>query len=263
MKMIGSDIYIQRGETWSLDFEVVNEKGHPFMLLKNWTNPYLAITVAAALYEQQGDYRDTYWLDLDKRWVEKSDGTVELQPTKRFISTQALYVEEFTISHIIATYGKDVGGKIVTDKTSDFDITNYLFYADPLLDGNYVYKYIVSYEGENAVWEEYNFRVIKQFNTKNWMEQRYLYDAKILTGESLYELVMATLQTEEQKYSSDAWSDEELQMYINMIRDDTIREEAQYLYDEGIPLRSTYDTKTLIIEPSNLYVGVNIQGGVR
>ena len=59
MRMIGNEVYIQRGETWSLDFAVTNDKGHPYVVLKNWPNPYLAITVAAALYEQRGDFRET------------------------------------------------------------------------------------------------------------------------------------------------------------------------------------------------------------
>ena len=290
MRRIGDDIYIQRGETWSLDFEVVNEKGHPFALLKNWQNPFLVITVSAALYEQKGDFRESYWLDLNKRWVEQSDGSVVLEDTKKFISTEALYVETFDVDYIISKYGVAAGGKIVLDKTSDFDITNYLFYSDPEFDGNYVYKYVKSYTegigddiggtgggiGGSPVipisytrtsmhvgeWEEYNFRIIKRFDTKSWMEQGYLYDAKILTGESLRDLIQSTLDIEEQDYESDEWSDEETQEYINLISDIAIKTEVQDLFDTGVPLRSTYDTKMLIIEPSRLYVSVNIQGGV-
>ena len=262
MRRVGDDIYIQRGETWSLDFEVVTEKGHPFMCLKTWQNPYLVITVSAALYEQKGDFRESYWLDLSKRWIEKADGSMELEDTKKFISTVPLYVDAFDIADIMSKYGNAAGGKIVTDTESDFDITNFLFYTDPDADGNNIYKYITSYSGNTAVWKEYNFRVVKQFDTKSWMEQGYLYDAKILSGESLIELISATLKKEGTAFSSNTWSDHETQSYINLIQDEEIRLEAQKLFDAGIPLRSTYDTKLLIIEPSRLYVSVNIQGGV-
>lgn len=266
MRMVGNEVYIQRGETWSLDFEITNQKGHPYMLLKNWQNPYLVITVAAALYEQKGDYRESYWLDLNRRFVEKSDGSVELEETKKFISTEALFVEDFDIAQILSVYGVDAGGKIVADPESDFDITNYLFFADPNLDGNYIYKYVDTYEVSDdeyvAEWKEYSFRIIKTFDTKSWMEQGYLFDAKILTGESLVDMIKAQLTIENITYSDDVWSDAETQLYINMISDATIKAEAQALFDENIPLRSTYDTKLLIIEPTRLYVSVNIQGGV-
>ena len=52
MKILGDDVYIQRGENWSLDFDVTNEAVEPYMILKEWQNPYLVITVAAARYSQ-------------------------------------------------------------------------------------------------------------------------------------------------------------------------------------------------------------------
>ena len=65
MKILGNEIYIQRGENWTIDFEVKNDDGDPYMILKSiQKNPYIAITVTAARYEQQGDFRKTYWLDL-------------------------------------------------------------------------------------------------------------------------------------------------------------------------------------------------------
>lgn len=271
MRIVGNEVYIQRGENWSLDFEVTNAKGHPYMLLKSWNNPYLAITVTAALYEQEGDFRETYWLDLDKRWVEQPNGDMALETTKKFISTEALYLSAFDVETIIETYGVAKGGKIVLDKNSDFDITNYLFFVDPELDGNYIYKYIVDYtidagtqKATNVIWKEYNFRVIKQFDTKSWMEQGYFYDAKILVGESLEEAIAGQLDVEDKEHAdlSSDWSDEDIQTYINMIDDESTRLELQYLFDEGIPLRSNYDTKLLIIEPTKLYVSVNLQGGV-
>lgn len=261
MRMVGNEIYIQRGETFSLDFEVVTKKGHPYMLLKNWRNPYLVITVSAALYEQAGDYRESSWLDLNERWVEKDDGSIVLEPTKKFVSTEPLFVDDFDMIKIISTYSK-----IVLDKESDFDITNYLFYTDNNLDGNYVYMYVSDYSIINgkytAVWKDYSFRIVKTFDTKSWMEQGYLYDAKILTGESLREMISSQLEKEDITTSAEAWSDSLTQSYIDMIDDEEIKAEAQRLFDEGIPLRSTYDTKLLIIEPSRLYVSVNIQGGV-
>lgn len=268
MKMIGNDVYIQRGETFSLDFSVRNEYGRPFTVLSIWDNPYIAITVASGLYEQEGDFRETYWLDMSNRWVEQSDGSVKLEPAKKFIYADALFVSAFTIADALIHYGVDAGGKIALDSNSDFDITNYLFFTDPLQDGNYVYKYVKDYklvDGAIAseVWAEYDFRIIKQFDTKSWMEQQYYFDIKVLAGESIEEHIARALQSQGITVSTDAWSDVMTQEYINLMTDDDDRRVVQELFDEGVPLMPNYDTKSLIIQPAKLYVGANIQGGVK
>ena len=100
MKTLGNVVMIQRGETWSLDFEVTNAAGQPYMLFKEWTNPYLAITVTAARYSQKGDFRRTWWLDMDKRWVEQSNGSFAIVPMKRFTETEPLYTQYHQISQV-------------------------------------------------------------------------------------------------------------------------------------------------------------------
>lgn len=373
MKRLGNDVYIQRGETWSLDFEVTNEKGDPFMLLKTWEHPYLAITVTAARYEQKGDYRHTWWLDLDEKWVENVDGSMSLESTKKFISTEALNLPLFSVSEAIGLYGTDNGGRIVLDKNSDFDITNYLFFADLNSDGNNQYKYVkdyivgpvyhleykiydesISYNEEDIVlyadllyyvknttsvgevpgvsnnfvkmtgydefynvsrirdisgeviyndgdvflntvsftpsiclaeavwkniyplksstytylgesitseeWEDYNFRIIKQFTTRDWVEQGYLFDMKILAGESVEEYVYRSLEQEGDNVPELPWDDTTLQEQINYISNEEERLNLQEIYDSGMPLMPTYDTKALILQPTKLFVSANIQG---
>lgn len=384
MKILGNDVYIQRGETWSLDFDVTNAKGDPFMLFKAWQNPYLAITVTAARYAQKGDFRRTWWLDLKKRYVEQIDGSFVQVPMKMFIGTEALPITNFSIADVIATYGQSNSGRIVIDKDSDFDVTNYLFFVDAKSDGNKVYKYVSDYTvgpvynllfsewsddatytsgdlvlyistlycvtatttaGETPVsddgtpnahfaamnvdifftvdapyesghtystgdvviynnnvyvankqtanaptanadwiqlnstsyvqvdngvvsetWEEYNFRIVKQFDTKEWTEQGFLFDIKVLAGQSVAENVYAILEQEGDDLSDagdpNEWSDRQMQSYINQISDKATREELQAIYDSGMPLMPSYDTKALILQPTNLFVSSNIQGGL-
>lgn len=268
MKILGNDVYIQRGETWSLDFDVTNEKGDPYMIFKEWQNPYLAITVAAARYEQLGDFRRTYWLDLAQRFIEQQDGQFVLTPIKKFISTEALSLVNFSVDEAIAYYGTSAGGKIVLDESSDFDIKNFLFFTDPHSDGNRIYKYVTSYTVDPdygfitaETWEEYTFRIVKQFTTKDWMEQGYLFDIKVLAGESVKEHIANILGLN--AATANEWSDIITQTHINEITDMMQREEMQVLFDSGAPLMPTYDTKSLILQPTNLYVSANIQGGVK
>ena len=393
MKILGDDVYIQRGENWSLDFDITNEAGEPFMMLKEWQNPYLVITVTAARYSQEGDYRHSWWLDLTQRYVEDIDGNLELEPVKRFTGTEALFLDadDFSITEVMAAYGPeaDPPGRIVTDENSDFDVTNFLFYIDPNKDGNRIYKYCKSYtlvpdtfvnckipvtinenaatgEGivtagfyitasasaghvyfyndahptgaqvvdcgnytiyndsglyvlvtrrdsgvvdtygsgilyvdsnyrlqfstlasqspsmtinlqinpalytnnieeehiENDVWEEYSLRVIKAFDTKEWVEQGYLYDIKVLAGELVEESVHDYLINEGKDVPDLPWSDEELQEQIERIDNAEMRVYYQDIYDTGMPLMPTYDTKLLVLMPTNLYVSANIQKGI-
>ena len=278
MKMIGNEVHIQRGETWSLDFAVTNDKGHPFVVLKNWPNPYLAITVTAALYEQLGDFRETYWLDLNRRYVEQADGSMALSNLKRFTSAEVLWLPNgFYVSDVLSYYGTENGGKIVLDGSSDFDIKNFLFYVDPDGDGNYQYKYVKNYTTDEngsielddngyelVEWEDYDFRIIKQFMTKNWMEQGYLFDVKVLAGESVQEHLKGILDTQNVTTKPfTEWTNEDWDTYIEAIEDEEVRVEMRQHYDDGAPLMPTYDTKSLLLEPTPIYVSVNIQGGVR
>jgi hypothetical protein len=48
-----------------------------------------------------------------------------------------------------------------------------------------------------------------------------------------------------------------------MIEDPSVRENIQALYDDGAPLMPSYDTKSLLLDPTPIYVSVNIQGGVK
>ena len=36
----------------------------------------------------------------------------------------------------------------------------------------------------------------------------------------------------------------------------------QDLYDSGVPLMPNYDTKSIILQPTKLYVSTDIQGGI-
>lgn len=262
MKTLGNDIYIQRGETWSLDFEVTNSNGDPYMLFKEWKNPYLAITVTAARYEQKGDFRRTWWLDMDNRWVEKEDGTFEIIPMKRFTETNALYTEYHTITQVVSVYDR-----VILDKESPFDVTNFLFYTDSDSDDTRVYKYVKDYtlKGdavEDEVWEEYNFRLIKQFTTKDWIEQNYWFDIKILAGESVEEYVRAKLVSQgETEIPALPWTDVDTLTQIKRISDKTTRKWVQEIFDSGQPLMPDFDTKNLVLYPTKLTVSTNIQGG--
>ena len=278
MRMIGNEVHIQRGEIWSLDFAVTDKNNHPLALLKDLRNPYIVITVAASLYEQKGDYRESYWLDLDKRWVEDANGDITLETCKRFTSTEPLPLdstptsegEYFSVTEAIATYGVGAGGKLVLDSTSDFDVTNFLFFVDPDNDGNYLYKYVKEYtvdESNNITdetWETYDFRIVKRFSTRHWMEQGYFYDMKIVTGTSLQERATEILEAQGSTgIKTEPWTDGDWDNYLSQITDGDEKSVIVELYDAGVPLMSDFDAENILLDPTPIYVSVNLQGGVR
>lgn len=266
MRMVKNEIFIQRGETFSLDFAVRNAKGDPLAIFSGWENPYLVITVSPNLYEQNDDTREVYWLDLNSRWVEQSDGSITLEPMKKFIGTEAVFTGStaFDVDLILGKYGVNNGGKMTRIPTDDFYVGNYLFFIEDKY-GKRTYKYFAGYttdkmgfEVEN--WEDYDFRVIKSFVTKDWINANYLYDIKIVAGETLEKHVAALIG---ETLPADGWSDRELREHIESITDEDTRIEMMKLYEFGIPLMPDYDTKAVILEPTNIYVGTDIQGGTR
>ena len=143
----------------------------------------------------------------------------------------------------------------------------FLFYTDSDSDDTRVYKYVKDYtlEGDvvvDEVWEEYNFRLIKQFATKDWTEQNYLFDIKILAGESVEEYVHAKLVSQEETEIPDLpWTDVDTLTQIKRISDKTTRKWVQEIFDSGQPLMPDFDTKNLVLYPTKLTVSTNIQGG--
>ena len=113
----------------------------------------------------------------------------------------------------------------------------------------------------DEVWEDYDFRVIKSFNTKSWIEQGYLYDIKILSGQTVKERIAELSLSEDEDVN--AWSDDTTRAEIAKISDADTRKNILDLYESGAPLMPDYDTRALILQPTNLYVSANIQGGVR
>lgn len=265
MRMVGNEVYIQRGENFTLDFQVADELGNPFVVYNEWRNPYLAITITAARYPQDGDMRRTYWLDLSKRWVADVNGTLTEEDLKSFVSTQPLYMPTypFTVADIATYYGSFVN---TTNPSDPFYYTNYLFFTDTNANGERKFVYAVEENG-SVTWVPYDFRVVTSFNTRDWYEQTYLYDIKVLAGQSTGEFIVAALLNYNPNYNFGTatsnptnWTREDYQAFINDIQDEESKATAQMLFDNNIPLTSTYDTKRIILPATNIYVSANIQG---
>ena len=263
MERIGNNIYIQKGENLALDLEVSAKSGTPLMLLKQMRNPYLVMSVASTLYTQQGAIRENHWLDLSELYVEQEDGTKSLTHIKKFMMTDALPLrQDFYVADVLEYYDF-----IVLDPESDFDIMNYLFVVTNI-DGTKTYKYVKEYTKKDGgvdkeVWEEYSFRVIKQFITADWVSQDYKMDIKLITGESLQEHIVKVLADEGNVDMSllvdPSWTSN-MQLYIDLIEDKTERDLVQQVFDSNMPLMPEYDLKVVLQDDINIFVNAD-KGG--
>lgn len=64
MKVLGSTIEINRGETFTLRKTIVNSDGTPFIVKPDDLNPYMRLSVSSNIYPMEGRYKKNYWLKL-------------------------------------------------------------------------------------------------------------------------------------------------------------------------------------------------------
>lgn len=249
MRVLKNEIYIQRGEIFSLDFAVRNAKGDPFVVFEKWENPHLLITITPSLYEQNNRADELYWLDIGKVWKENADKSMNLEPLHRFISTEALYLSMFDTNEAVNNY------KLNRDPASDLYIGKYLFYVDEKADGKRTYKYFSGFDENGlAVWADYDFRIVKTFDTKDWQNPTYLYDIKVVSGESVVEYISRI--TEDTRPVGQL-SGEDVLALLDTIEDEAVRDELRGYFLEGAPLMPNYRVENVILEPTTIRVGTN------
>ena len=163
MKLRGKEIIVHRGETFTLDMNIKNRDGSPFIISKGIMKPYLLISVASSKYSQSKRYLSNWWLDLTK--------------IKRFSSTKIFSIDGFDTD----TYPLEPG------ETGDVTTGDCYLYTDG--KGNYrtwnpIEKKLVPYE----------FRVTKAFTydeTKEWVSRSYDYSITFIAGNGSMEYLAA------------------------------------------------------------------------
>lgn len=161
MKRLPLRLQTNRGDAFTLDFSVSNDKGDPFVVPMGDNNPYLACIVTSARYKQEGDFKQIYWLNLGEF------------PT--FRNTLPLYLPSFPTSAVVTF----VSSYYATIDTSA-KVQQYLFYS--IINGKRVYKYYTEIIDNNYAWVDYDFHILQTFQTDKWVEQTYILQIKYLTG---------------------------------------------------------------------------------
>lgn len=162
MQIFNNEITVHRNETFTIDNYIVARDGAPYIVSKQWDNPYLLITVASSRYEQEGRYIRNWWLDLDKGFTVSG----ELYTLPRFNSTNPYKISNFN------------------QLPDGFAADDVVFYTEDSL-GNRTYK---RYDVATSSFVNYEFRVVKSFTheeVKDWVEQNYMYSIQLVAGNSV------------------------------------------------------------------------------
>lgn len=176
MQVFNNTLKVSRNESFTLDYELRNPDGSPYIISSQLAHPYMLITVANSRYSQNNRYVLNTWLDFKN----------EL----RFDSTNAISYADARATTVDAwgEYPYDEYGKDTTVYASIG-----VFYLD--VNGKREYKYWkFTNESEDrsandvaGAWMEYIApRIIVPYSsetTATWNEQEYLYSIALVSGE--------------------------------------------------------------------------------
>lgn len=156
MKVYNNELYVSQGEEITVDFEIQNPDGSPYIVSSEITNPYYLVTFANSRYTQQNQYKLNLWLKIG------------YPSTPTFISTNAKsYTGDFSKNEYPDTdYGDGYyySNAAVYYKGSDY---RYFKYTSP---GTFAHQGTwVSYEGSHI-----RFSIASE-ETLRWTEQEYLW----------------------------------------------------------------------------------------
>jgi hypothetical protein len=158
MKLRGKEIIVHRGETFTLDMNIKNRDGSPYILSKDLKNQYLLLSIASSKYSQANGYSSARWLalpDLDDKG-------------------NTAYVKfDDTVPH-------DMGKEFDSSKVAP-DGEAYVYTA--IENGVRKYKY---YDSSTNTFIDYSLRVVTKFNyaeTITWVPQAYDYSLTLMAGE--------------------------------------------------------------------------------
>lgn len=160
MKTYNNELSVTRGESFTLDFEVKNPDGSPYIVSSRLLNPHWLITVANSRYNQLNRY-------LLNKWLKVND--------LGFISTNAI------------KYDGDFADNTYPD-TAYGDNSGYANAAVYYNDAGYKYFKFTN-PGDTAhqgMWVDYKApRIIVPYDsdeTALWTEQDYLYNIALVDG---------------------------------------------------------------------------------
>lgn len=238
MQVHKNEMYVQRGESFTMCKRIVNRDGSPYIVGSGLIGPYWLVSISNSKYDKPDRYILNKWLSL-KNFL-------------KFEITKPVNIRSLGYNGFPNTVPAGYEGTneeyadiavFVDDRTGEYKYWKYT--------GNIT---IGDYSGE---WVNYVCRLILSFNrdiTLNWIEQTYYYSISLVSGTPLREYLVALCRN--LRLPVEDTDDIEV-LYRKIYETD-----KNYVKDIDInkPLLNT-SVEYPIMLPTKLYVSSNLKGG--
>lgn len=259
MKTLNNEIFVQRGETFSIDRLIENKDTSPFVISSEIGNPYFLLTVSNARYEQEQRYVYRKWVNLDDFLKFKQSQIVELKTLKSDATGSYVMYRSFTDSKFnsLQSYTDPVSGVTYNNLVAYGYVNGELILfevGDAVFTDGTSYKYWDSNKEGNG-WTDYTCRFAVMFSTKitkDWVEQNYLYSINLVGGTSTIEYLRDECDRNELIYTNEMDASD----LANLLKDNNV----EVTVNINKPLVDI-DFNIPLLKPTKLTVSSDLNGG--
>lgn len=167
MKVFKNELYISAGETFTLQKQIKNKDGSPYIISNKLNNPYWLITVTDTLYDYPNRYVYNKWLKLKN--------SLRFYKTKP-VDLKSLGYQEW--SNLPAGYEGDESAGYANIAVFYLEVNGIKEYKYWKYDN----KFVGDYSGR---WEKYDCELVTTYQnriTKDWVAQNYYYSISLVSG---------------------------------------------------------------------------------
>lgn len=275
MKLFDTDIVVQRGEGFQLNFEILTPQETPYIIPADIDNPYFVLTVTSSGNYTDGRYKKDWWMKVDDSTLQFED-TTPLDLTK-LSSSSSEFIQMFNtwddVGNLLAVQGLyNDNGEMWTIKDSwatDGAYTECVFCCKDASTGEMTYKYWDGHgdgTGMTGDWVDYSLIlsfIIMPSDSQEWISQNYLYGVSLQAGVSTEEAYNTFKEVGDPLFTNIYGHSYEyiLNTYPDLAS--RLAEDEKLLVNitNSIPLYSL-DYVVPIVEPSKLTVNTNLKGGI-
>ena len=274
MKLFDTDIEVQRGEGFQINFEILTPQETPYIIPADINNPYFVLTVTSSGNYTNGRYKKDWWMKVDDSTLRFEDAT-PLDLTK-LSSSSSEFIQMFNtwndVGNLLAVLGRyNVDGEMWTikDSWSDGVYTECVFCCKDASTGEMTYKYWNGRgddTGSTGDWIDYSLIlsfIIMPSDSQEWISQNYLYGVSLQAGVSTEEAYNAFKEADDPLFTNVYGHSYEyiLNTYPDLASRLLQEEKLLVNITNSIPLYSL-DYVVPIVEPSKLTVNTNLKGGI-
>lgn len=273
MKLFDTDIVVQRGEAFQLNFEILTSQGTPYIIPADINNPYFVLTVTSSGNYTNGRYKKDWWMKVDDNTprFEETDFVDLTKFTTTNGGTDYKYSDWDDITNLAAISGYYIDrGLWQPDLTSwnDGVYTECVFGCIDSSTGKMTYKYWYSAleRSNSGSWVDYDLIlsfIIMPSDSQEWISQNYLYGVSLQAGMStedaynVFKEVGDPTFTDIYGHSYDYILETYPDLASRLLQEEKLLENIT----DSIPLYSI-DYVVPIVEPSKLTVNTNLKGGI-